>query len=455
MEKDDTQRGYHFALDNLGCAKNQVDAEVMIRYLMDAGWSYSEDFEGADLIIVNSCGFIEPAKEESIETTIELRERYPDAKILMSGCLSQRYGGELRDGLKEADGIFGNRDLSRIVETAELLMREKRPEPVLSLPDYSEYDRSRETLLSFPGSSYLKISEGCDHRCSFCAIPLVRGGLRSIPRETIIGEAERLIAKGVFEINLIAQDLAAYGKDRDPEGGSGFTSLLRELAELPGDFRLRLLYIHPDEFPGDLIPLIQEESKILPYFDIPFQHASKRVLRAMGRRGDADTYLRLVNTIREELPDAIIRTTFLVGYYGEGEEEFEELLDFQRRARFDWAGTFSYSPEEGTAALAYEEKPGFEREAEAAEEREKRLKEEQQRISEERMERFVGRSLRVLIEERVEEEELYLGRAYLQAPEVDGAVVLHAERELSPGAACSCRIVRRNNIDLEAVGENG
>ena len=459
METTDTHKGYLFALENLGCAKNQVDAEVMIRYLEEAGWEYSEDFSRARLIIVNSCGFIEPAKEESIETTLEMRSQYPGAKILLAGCLSQRYGDELSEGLEEADGVFGNRDLSKIVETAERMMEEE----VLELPDYAEYDRRRDKLLSFPGSSYLKISEGCSHRCSFCAIPLIRGGLRSIPRETIITEARRLIDHGVFEINLIAQDLAAYGKDF---GEGEFISLLRELAELPGDYWLRLLYIHPDEFPRELIPVVRDHPAVLPYFDIPFQHASPKVLRAMGRRGDAESYLSLIDEIRKGLPEAVIRTTFLVGYYGEGEREFEELLDFQRRAQFDWAGVFSYSPEEGTAALAYEGKEGFAREPEAAVEREARLKSLQQPISEAMMDRFVGKSLRVLVEERVQQEDLLLGRAYLQAPEVDGAAVIHlpeegrtreesADGSVRPGDTINCRIVRRNNIDLEGVIEHG
>jgi ribosomal protein S12 methylthiotransferase len=480
MEHSGTHTGYLFALDNLGCAKNQVDAEVMIRYLEEAGWEYTEDFSRARLIIVNSCGFIEPAKEESIETTLEIRSQYPGARILLTGCLSQRYGAELSEGLEEADGVFGNRDLSRIVETAERVMEEGE---ALELPDYAEYDRSREKLLSFPGSSYLKISEGCSHRCSFCAIPIIRGGLRSIPRETITTEALRLIESGVFEINLIAQDLAAYGKDY---GEGEFISLLRELAGLPGDYWLRLLYIHPDEFPRELISVVRDHPAVLPYFDIPFQHASPKVLRAMGRRGDAESYLSLIDEIREGLPEAVIRTTFLVGYYGEGEREFEDLLEFQRRAQFDWAGVFSYSPEEGTAALAYEGKEGFTRESGAAAEREGRLKSLQQSISEERMERFVGRSLRVLVEERVRKEDLILGRAYLQAPEVDGAAVIHlpggehtseevsggrslpagavrsgsaatfrSDAEIRPGDTIDCRIVRRNNIDLEGVIEHG
>ncbi|MFO7848591.1 MAG: 30S ribosomal protein S12 methylthiotransferase RimO [Spirochaetia bacterium] len=458
---EDTHR--LFALENLGCAKNQVDAEVMIRYLEDSDWRRTEDFSKASLIIVNTCGFIEPAKQESIETTLELREEYPHARILLAGCLSQRYGEELHSGLKEADGIFGNKDLSKIVEAADSVSKGESP---LLLPHYAEYDRKRDNLLSFPGSVYLKISEGCDHRCSFCAIPLIRGGLRSIPKTDIVEEARGLIDRGVFEVNLIAQDLAAYGREH---GSAEFIPLLRELAGLPGDFRIRLLYIHPDEFPPDLISVVRDNPAIVPYFDIPFQHASQKVLRAMGRRGSGEDYLSLIEKIRDGLPEAVIRSTLLAGFYGEGEGEFRELLEFQRQAQFDWAGVFSYSPEEGTAALAYEGKPGFDRPSEEVEERVKILKERQYRISEMRMDRFVGKKLRILIEEPVEQENLFLGRAYLHAPEVDGAAVIHMPEghpslnktdrvkpgAFEPGKVVTCRIVRRNNIDLEGVVENG
>jgi ribosomal protein S12 methylthiotransferase len=451
MERAHAPEGRRFSLENLGCAKNQVDAEVMIRRLLEAGWEYTEDPDRAQLIIVNSCGFIEPAKQESIDTTLDLRDRYPDKKILLAGCLSQRYGSELAGELAEVDGIFGNRDLSAVVETAEAALRGESP---VALPAYAEYDERRSTLLSFPGSSYLKISEGCRHRCSFCAIPLIRGGLRSMAREEVLEEARRLIRSGVFEINLIAQDLASYGLDR---GEAEFLPLLRELAGIPGDFWIRLLYIHPDSFPGELIPLIRDHPKILPYFDIPFQHASVKVLRAMGRRGNADSYLSLVERIRGALPDAVLRTTLLVGFYGEGEREFEELLQFQQSAQFDWAGSFTYSPEDETAALTYEGRPDYGREPDAAAQRERRLRDLQQSISEGRMERFAGRTLRVLVEERVEQEELLLGRAYLQAPEVDGAVVIHPAAGQLPeaGRTVTCRILRRNNIDLEAVVTNG
>ena len=444
MKNDREERRRAFALDNLGCAKNQVDAEVMIRYLEEAGWRYTGDFSEAELIIVNSCGFIEPAKQESIDTTLELRSAYPGARILMAGCLSQRYGPDLHGDFSEADGFFGNRDLSRIVEAAEEVSGGKSS---LIVPPYAEYDRRRDILLSFPGSAYLKISEGCNHRCSFCAIPLIRGGLRSIPRERLMAEACDLIDRGIFEINLIAQDLAAYGSDR---GDSEFIPLLRDLASLPGDFRLRLLYIHPDNFPEELVSVVRDHPKITPYFDIPFQHASPKILTAMGRRGDADAYLSLLERIRSGLPDAVVRTTFLVGFYGEGDTEFDELLRFQEQARFDWAGVFSYSPEEDTAALSYEGKAGFSREPNAAWEREEELKRLQLPISEERMDRFVGTTQWVLTEEPVQQEELVLGRAYMHAPDVDGAVVVHGSG-IEPGQKLRCRIVRRNNIDLEGV----
>lgn len=454
-----------YSVENLGCAKNQVDAEVMIRYLNDAGWHYSAEHEDADLIIINSCGFIEAAKKESLETSLEIRQMYPQAKLILAGCLSQRYGAELQRELQEVDGIMGNGDLAKIVDLAALLCETEaghdgaEASPALVLPSPADYDRRRSRLLSFPGSAFLKISEGCNHRCSFCAIPLIRGGLRSIPRRLLIDDARALIERGIYEINLIAQDLAAYGSDtahdESGEAHGDFLSLLEDLAELPGDFRLRLLYIHPDNFPAKLPQLVKRKKTLLPYFDIPFQHASKKILRAMGRKGDAEGYLELVEGIRMILPDAVIRTTFLVGFYGEGKDEFEELLDFQKRARFDWAGVFPYSPEEETAALGYGGKKGYELpKVKETAGRVDELQRQQTAITEECMDRYVGRRLKVLIEEAVEGEDLALGRAHIHAPEVDGAVVVHG-KGLEAGDRFCCRILRRNGIDLEALPARG
>ena len=265
-------------IESLGCAKNQVDSEVLLTIAKEKGYVRVTEAKDADLIFVNTCGFIESAKEESINTFFALKGAYPDAKIVLGGCLAQRYAEELE--LEEADAIFGNRNLAAFSDVLDSL--DKGDDQIVLKPEYPDPDREkdeREEYLSMPRSCYLKISEGCDHRRSYCAIPIIRGGLRSRSEDRIIDEAKELIRKGFFEINLIAQDLGAYGTDFD--GKSHFCDLLTKLASLEGDFRLRLLYIHPDTFPEELISIVKNSEKIIPYFDIPFQHSSERVLRKM------------------------------------------------------------------------------------------------------------------------------------------------------------------------------
>ncbi|MFW5715359.1 MAG: 30S ribosomal protein S12 methylthiotransferase RimO [bacterium] len=436
-----------FYIESLGCAKNQVDSEVLLHTLQAKGWTYVGQAEAADLIIVNSCGFIQPAKEESIETVLSFREAYPDKKVLLAGCFAQRYGNELSSQLPEADGIFGNHDLRQIAVVSQQVMQGQRP---VALPDWQYSPAYRSELFSFPGSAYVKISEGCNHRCSFCAIPLIRGPLKSIPIEDILRQIRELLQRGVVEINLIAQDLAAYGSER---GNPEFPLLLRKISELSGDFWIRLLYIHPDNFPIEILSIMKDDPRIIPYFDIPFQHAAKRVLRRMGRSGTAAEYLRLIDRIRGELPAAVIRSTLMVGFPGEGPREFKELQKFQQDARFDWAGVFVFSREEGTRAFSMRSTFGDRLIAGRAQARKNVLEELQTRISSEQMDRFVDRSLRVLVEEKVAEESMALGRAYLHAPEVDGTAIILSD-SLAPGSWTDMRVVKRNNFDLEVVPQN-
>ena len=302
--------------------------------------------------------------------------------------------------------------------------------------------RPSRHLLSYPGTAYLKIAEGCGNHCSYCAIPLIRGPLASRPRAQVVQEARDLLGAGVRELVLIAQDLASFGTDRSPAGE--LPVLLRELLALPGEFWLRCLYIHPDHFPEELLELAATDPRLLPYFDLPFQHASPAVLRRMGRRGSAEAYLALLARIREALPRAVLRSTFLVGFPGESEQDFRLLLDFQRRAELDWAGFFTYSREEGTAAFALGPRVAHR----TAEERKRELERAQQAITARRLERHIGSELDVLIEEPVRGEALALGRGYPQAPEVDGLVVVKAAG-LEAGRMCRVRIDRRNGVDLE------
>ncbi|MCL2190694.1 MAG: 30S ribosomal protein S12 methylthiotransferase RimO [Treponema sp.] len=445
-----------YFLDPFGCVKNQVDAENMMAHLNGAGWLSAHDAADADLIIVNSCGFIEDAKRESIDAVMEWRRLYPGKKILLAGCLAQRYSRDLAESMPEVDAFFGTDDVTRIAEAVKPLgFAGSMPDGAAGL---STWDRP---LLSLPGSAYVKISEGCDNNCSYCAIPLIRGPLRCRSVRDIVDECRGLLARGVRELCVIGQDIGAYRS-----GGSGLPELLAAVAELPGDFWVRLLYMHPGHFPLPILDLMERDRRFLPYFDIPFQHSSPAVLSAMNRRGSAEAYLALVETIRARLPAAVVRTTFLVGFPGETRGDFAALLDFQERLRPDWLGCFSYSREEDTAAYAM---PGqVPRKTALA--RKLKVEEAQVGITEGNMERFVGQTLDIMLEEKIDggtgddavaNGDLWLGRLYCHAPEVDGAAITtgstdDAEDSAGPkvvrpkvGDVLPCRVLARRGFVLE------
>jgi ribosomal protein S12 methylthiotransferase len=448
------ERGRYF-LDPFGCAKNQVDAETMMAVLDGSAWTRVEDSAAADIIIINSCGFIESAKQESINAVLSYRKRYPGKKILLAGCLAQRYAEELPASLVEADGFFGNTDPGAIVAAANRVFKKPglRPETPGSLPVSASLLAARP-LLSLPGQAYIKISEGCNNRCAFCAIPVIRGPLRSRPVPELVEECRGLLGRGVRELCLVGQDLGSYAADL---GGTGLPELLEALSTLDGHFWARLLYIHPDHFPRPILDICRRDSRFLPYFDLPFQHGSAGILRSMGRRGDPERYLRLIAEIRGALPDAVIRSTFLTGFPGETGEDFRQLLDFQARAKLDWLGVFAYSREEDTPAYSMKGRVP----QKTAAQRKAVIEERQTGISEKQMDRFVGRSMEALVEEAVDlqsidlqlvdHECLYLGRLYCQAPEVDGSVVLRSGKPLATGTFVQGRIVARRGFDLEML----
>ena len=449
MGLNDSQNnsGHYLYIENLGCAKNQVDAEILSCSLEKDGWILTDDAQKADLILVNTCGFIESAREESINTFFELRELNPKARIIVSGCLAQRYGQELSEQLTEADGIFGNRDLKQI----NCFVASLSPKSRLLVPEYPDPDSEiydRKELFGYPGSAYLKISEGCNHRCGFCAIPLIRGGLRSRSMDSILDEARTLVARGVREINLIAQDLAAYGTDQG--GKSRFPELLQKITDIPGDFRVRMLYIHPDAFPFEILDMIRTNPKIIPYFDIPIQHASPALLRPMKRMGDSAAYTALVSRIRSALPECVIRTTIMLGFPGETDADFDMVHDFVKTNRFNWMGSFVYSREEGTYAWDLTDEKTHEALSKVAARRQKKLEKLQEKITSEHLQEFVGREYDVLIEELIEGEDLAIGRIWAQAPEVDGLTVVMG-RGMEPGRVYRCGITKVNGVDLEAV----
>jgi len=422
-----------------------VDAEILGKLLTDEGFLWAETPETADCICVNSCGFIKSAKEESIRETLEYRKRYPDKKIILTGCFAQRYAAAADKKLRDIDGIVGNRSPKAAAAAVRRVLSGGR---VVEVPPPKLFYPRRGRFLSYPGSVYVKISEGCNNGCTYCAIPLIRGPLSSRGPEDITAEIAGYIDGGAAEIVLLAQDLAAFGTDGGR--GEGLTALLRRIMEIPGDFWLRLLYIHPDHVPEDLFALIRDNDRLLPYLDIPFQHASKRVLRRMGRLGDGPAYLRLIERIRNEIPGAVIRSTVLVGFPGEEEEDFTELLNFQRQAALDWLGVFTYSREEGTPAYRLQSGLGYRLMNGKAEKRKSIVQEAQQEITTARLREHVGSLQQVLIEEPVAGERLFIGRTYFQAPEVDGLTVVSGEN-CTPGRLYRCRITSVTAVDLEAA----
>lgn len=438
-----------FFIDQHGCAKNQVDGEEIAARLEDAGYEYVSSGEEADLIIVNTCGFIESAKRESIDATLAVKALWPDKKVLVAGCLAQRYPEALLDDMAEIDGIFGNADLSLVTQAVGKTMAGDReaivPAPPAAISD-DYYIRKR--LFDFPGVAYVKVTEGCNNRCTYCAIPLIRGDLRSRNIADVKDECRNLIRSGIYEINLIGQDLGAYGWDLAAKEDSGaktdLPALLAALSSLEGDFRIRVLYIHPDHFPKEIFKVMARDPRILPYFDLPFQHASEPILRAMNRTGSLRKYLDLVAMIRASLPESMIRCTFLVGFPGETEEDFKALQAFQSEARLDWMGVFTYSREEGTPAYSMKGRVS----KKIAAERKKLVESAQEIITPERLRRFIGSEVEVIAEESVEGSELSLCRAWMQAPEVDGLTVVKGV--LAPGQRARVKIVAVNGVDFEA-----
>lgn len=480
-----------FFLDQHGCAKNQVDGEVLIGFLRDKGWERTEDPDGADLIIVNSCGFIESAKKESLDAVMTAAAGYPKAKVLLAGCLAERYADDLASGLSEAAGVFGNGDLSLIGEMVDRLFPGSASggSPMIAPPQEGVSYGERPEILSFPRSVYVKITEGCDNWCSFCAIPLIRGSLRSRSIEAVVSECRSLVGRGFYELNLIGQDLASFGRGRDDgeddSGPSPISRLLSGISEIDGDFRVRLLYIHPDHFPMDILPVMARDHRFLPYFDIPFQSGDPDILRAMNRKGPPEAYKALVDSIRSAFsrPDnpyggIALRTTVLAGFPGETDEAFERTARFLADIRPTWSGSFAYSREEGTKAGEMKKRVA----KKTVQTRLDTLLEIQRRITPEELSRFVGATVEVLVEELIPVEgdagasgsasvsespaegavpasRLALGRAWFQAPEVDGSVVLQFEDNkkdrsggaIVPGSVVMAQVTAVNGVDVEAV----
>lgn len=439
---------YKVSLVSLGCPKNLVDAEVMLGHLPADRFEITTDEAKADIIVVNTCSFIQDAKEESVETILEVADhkKTGNCKLLVvSGCLPQRYQDELAKELPEVDLFVGTGDAPRIVELIATALKSEAPLQAIGLPDYL-YDHTTPRVQSSPFySTYVKIADGCGNHCSYCIIPKLRGNLRSRSIASVVAEVERLVAQGVKEVNLIAQDITAYGLDR--EDGARIEPLLRELVKIDGLRWLRLLYAYPDGISDELIELIATEEKICNYLDVPLQHIDDQVLSMMNRRVDEATIRRLLERLRSRIPDLTLRTSFIVGFPGETEEQFAKLLAFVNEGHFERVGVFRYSREEGTAAAVL---PGQIQER-SKKSRLQKLMKAQSRVSFRKNRALIGNNEPVLVEGYSEETELLLkGRSVRQAPDVDGQVYITAG-QAEIGDIVELRITDSSEYDL--IGE--
>lgn len=428
-------------LITLGCPKNLVDSEVMLGQLVEKGYSVASDPADSDIIIVNTCGFIGPAKKESIDTILtaaQWKAKDPDKKLIVAGCLVQRYGKELKDELAEVDHFVTLNDVERIVEACSSEFDERLDRE----PAQYIYDGKAPRILTTPASfAYLKIAEGCDHTCSFCAIPSMRGKYRSRTIRSIADEARKLIDQGVKELILISQDSTIYGWDLGLR--EGLAQLAKQLANLSGVERIRVLYCYPTSLRRSFLDVVASESRLCRYIDMPLQHASSKVLASMQRGGSAAQYLRMIDDIRKRIPDVAIRTTFITGYPGETDQDFRELYDFIGEAEFDRLGVFLYSDEEGTSAFqASEQLP-----RRVKIERRRELMKLQAGISRRKNEALVGRRMNVLIDGG--DSKGAVGRLYSQAPDIDGLVRIR-KMEAPAGEMIDVIITGAGAYDLTA-----
>ncbi len=433
-------------LISLGCPKNRVDSEAMVGKLRSGAFELVDDPEQADVVVVNTCSFIQPATEESVDTVLEmskLKERGL-RKLVVTGCMVQRYGQALEAELPEVDHFLGTGEYHRI---DEVLGSANAPRSYVDTPVFLHDDAAPRVNSWLPHSAYLKISEGCDHKCSFCIIPQLRGTMRSRTIPSLVAEAGQLAAAGVVELNLVAQDSTAYG--RDLADGTDLGRLLRALAKVDGIAWIRLHYAYPIGLPESLLRAIAEEPKVVKYLDMPLQHASGPMLRAMRRGVTRDGQERILERVRRFVPDIALRTTFIVGFPGETDADFNELCDFVTTHQFDRVGVFTYFREEGTPAA---DLPG-QVEEKVKLQRQKQLMKIQEKVSRARMKALVGRTLSVIVDGASKESDLLLaGRLATQAPDVDGVVYLqNPPDDLRPGQFRSVRIRRASVHDL--VGE--
>ncbi|HSU87450.1 MAG TPA: 30S ribosomal protein S12 methylthiotransferase RimO [Terriglobia bacterium] len=437
---------------SLGCPKNLVDSEVMLGALSRQGYSITAHKEDADVIVVNTCGFIDSAKKESIDTILEMAELKTQGnckKLVVAGCLAERYRNEIQKEIPEIDFIFGPDELGRVLEAVQLDSSAAIPDVSIdALYTSTEVPTIPRILTTPPYMAYLKISEGCDHVCTFCAIPGFRGRFRSRSLADLVAESRRLAEQGVRELVIVSQDTMAYGKDIGLS--NGIVTLLRELVKIDGLKWVRFLYCYPNMVSDELVRLVAEEDRLCKYFDIPYQHASRGVLERMKRGGHRGIYERQIDAIRKLMPQAGLRTSFIVGFPGESESDFAEILAFMKNVEFDNVGVFLYSDEEGTGAFDLDGKV----QRRVATRRRNQLMKEQAGISTNKLRGLVGRTVEVLLEGPAEESDLLLqGRMETQAPDIDGHVLINdaPESGVAPGNFYKVEIT--DSLEYDLIGK--
>lgn len=434
---------YKVGMISLGCPKNQVDAERMLAQLDKNEFEIADCYDGVDAVIINTCGFIDAAKQEAIENILEmaqLKEEGTVKKIIVTGCLAQRYEEEIFKEIPEVDAVAGIGANGKI---ADIVKKVIEGENIYDMPDKEELPLVGERLLTTPEYwSYLKIADGCSNRCTYCSIPSIRGNFRSVEFETLVDEAKQLAAAGTKELILIAQDTTNYGVDL--YGRLRLPELLDALCEIDGIEWIRMLYCYPDKITDELLETISRQPKVLPYIDLPLQHADDGILKAMNRRGDSAFLRETIGRIRSALPDAVIRTTFIVGFPGEGEKEFENLAEFVNEIEFDRLGCFEFSPQEGTPAYDLGDPVDNETKLRRGE----IIMQDQLEIVTLKNNERIGKTYRVLVESYDPYSDSYSGRTYMDAPEIDGTVSFTTNKNYEVGDFADVVIIGVNDYDL-------
>lgn len=438
---------------SLGCDKNLVDTEVMLGILAKKGHQMIDDETLADIIIVNTCCFIHDAKEESIQTILEMGQLKENGRLkalIVTGCLAQRYKEEILSEIPEVDAVLGTTSYDEIGNIIDKLFSDspmERGDARLTLKDIDYLPKVESHRLVTTGGhfAYLKIAEGCDKHCTYCIIPKIRGNFRSVPMEQLLEEARQLADEGVKELILVAQETTLYGKDI--YGKKMLPELLRELCKISGIYWIRILYCYPEEITDELIQVIKEEPKVCHYLDLPIQHASDMILKRMGRRTSKAQLIEIIEKLRKEIPDITLRTTLITGFPGETPEDHEEVMEFVDQMEFERLGVFTYSPEEDTPAA----KMADQIEEDIKEDRQAEIMELQQDIVFEQAEDMIGRELLVMIEGKVADENAYVGRTYRDAPNVDGLIFVNTDVELMSGDFARVKVTGAMEYDL--IGE--